>query len=171
MFSVSNPVHKQDRERGAKGLIFDGQDTVTARRKGWKVDGEKEKWSGLLAQIIFCFAHSNHQQCRLRSLRSVVCQNFLHQHKTFQKCLSFLPLDMIKCFFPRVVKKVLSLYKKWQLHPGATAKVNDKQRTMNTGQRVAYTSPLSLYVFLSLFPLFFLILSIVDFHFCKWVIL
>lgn len=105
MFPVSKPIHKQDREQGAKGLIFDGQDTVTARRKGGKVDGEKEKRSGLLAQIIFCFAHSNHQQCPLRSLRSVVCQNFLHQHKSFQKCLSFLPLDMIKCFFSQGGKK------------------------------------------------------------------
>lgn len=155
MFPVSNPVHKQDHERGAKGLIFDGQDTVTARRKSRKVGGEKEKRSGLLAQIIFRFAHSNHRRCPLRSLRSVVCQNFLHQHKTFQKCLSFLPLDMIKCFFSQGgKKKVLSLYKKWQLHPGATAKVNDKQRTMNTGQRVAYTSPLSLRFPLSLPPLF-----------------
>lgn len=55
VFPVSNSVHKQEREWGAKGLIFDGQDTVTAQRKHSKVDGEKEKLSGFLDKIIFSF--------------------------------------------------------------------------------------------------------------------
>ncbi len=145
---------------------------MTARRKGGKVDGEKEKRSGLLAQIIFRFAHSNHRRCPLRSLRSVVCQNFLHQHKTFQKCLSFLPLDMIKCFFfPGWVKKKCCLC----IKSGSSIRELQQRLMTNNGQwtqdKEWHTRRLSLYVFLSLFPLFFLILSIAVFHFCKWVIL